>query len=922
MISRNTNIIIKPGSIIDSDHRISDTLVEVHGSKSGPHTGRIVITRDRRSILFYPDIPFDSEEKVTVKTNIFLKSGQGAEIPPFNFQFHTTILSNPVIASKKIESSKAMPLMENTFVKADSLPELNITISGETAPGKLFLAPTQFFSADGYLLITNDHADILYQEEVNGKVPFDFKLQPNGLISYGLLYEYFAFSGGGYTDFYVMNDTYSVIDEYQMGNEYIADFHDFLYLPNGHTILFGYDFQPVDMSEIVENGRPDAMVAGSIIQELDIDHYVVFQWRSWDYFNLADSYNDLSNKNFDAIHINSVDVSNDGNLVVSVLALGEVTKINRQTGEIMWRMGGKNNDFTFLNESDDYAPLYFMFQHDVRCLSNGNITMFDNGASQFNRNYSRVVEYAIDESAMTATKVWEYRHDPDIFVPTMGNAQRLPNGNTLIGWGFASLKEGYPVATEVDADGNVVMEMRFAESGFGSYRVFRYPYEGREPAKTVTVFEVQEGNTYAFKNADVNLGLTVTILEKPGFGYNELIGYYYNYGPFEPEFPEQAPLVLPMRYVLDQFSIDQLRLEMIFDVEYLGLKYPEQITIYYRMFEDRYMFFPLETNYNPVTKELKAIVQRNGLGGDGEIGEFIFTYPVNSVKMMPPILSHPVFEDTVNSALPLELTWSARGYATYHELQVSSDSLFTNLIVEEEYLMESIYRLDSIESGMRYYWRVRTSTDIDTSDWSTAWFETVFPFIEVTSPESGDTWFVGLKRFIEWEDNLDEDVIVQLFYQDTLNMIIDTVKSIGAYHWDVPYNLPLDDNYEIRVRSVSDSSLFGTSGYFSMDTSGTPEPEITEYRIYQNAPNPVSFTTTIRYDLPVESHVKIEIFNILGQRVALLLNGWIGKGENQVVWQPGISGAGLYFYRMRAKPLESESEYGNYQMIRKMMVLE
>ena len=93
-------------------------------------------------------------------------------------------------------------------------------------------------------------------------------------------------------------------------------------------------------------------------------------------------------------------------------------------------MGGKHNEFTFVNDS-----IGFSHQHAIRRFANGHLMLFDNGnfhALQF----SRAMEYAVDESLKTASLVWQYRHSPaDIYGQAMGYAQRLDNGNTLIGWG-------------------------------------------------------------------------------------------------------------------------------------------------------------------------------------------------------------------------------------------------------------------------------------------------------------------------------------------------------------------------------------------------------------------------------------------------------------------------------------------------------
>ncbi len=86
---------------------------------------------------------------------------------------------------------------------------------------------------------------------------------------------------------------------------------------------------------------------------------------------------------------------------------------------IIWRMGGKNNEFTFIND-----PKTFSGQHTVKKQANGNITLLDNG---FNSDalYSRGIEYEVDERLKTVSLVKEYLHDPMVYGYEMGNFQRL-----------------------------------------------------------------------------------------------------------------------------------------------------------------------------------------------------------------------------------------------------------------------------------------------------------------------------------------------------------------------------------------------------------------------------------------------------------------------------------------------------------------
>jgi hypothetical protein len=160
-------------------------------------------------------------------------------------------------------------------------------------------------------------------------------------------------------------------------------------------------------------------------------------------------------------------------LLLSSRNLSEVTKINLQTGDVMWRFGGKANQFKLINGQP------FAYQHDVRQLSNGDITIFDNQGTQQNPAPSHGLEYKIDEKNKTATQVWEYTHTPPVFATFMGDTQRLSNGNTFLDWGAPSTADGYKwvTATEVSADGKTVFELTF-DQPYVSYRAFRFPWQG------------------------------------------------------------------------------------------------------------------------------------------------------------------------------------------------------------------------------------------------------------------------------------------------------------------------------------------------------------------------------------------------------------------------------------------------------------
>ena len=91
-----------------------------------------------------------------------------------------------------------------------------------------------------------------------------------------------------------------------------------------------------------------------------------------------------------------------------------------------------------------------------------------------------------------------------------------------------------------------------------------------------------------------------------------------------------------------------------------------------------------------------------------------------------------------------------------------------------------------------------------------------------------------------------------------------------------------------------------------------------EYALSQNYPNPFNPSTTIEFAVPVRSHVKIEIFNLLGQRVAELLNGEVGPGYYEKEWQAAVS-SGLYLYRIEAVSLTDPGKH--FVAARKMLLL-
>jgi len=384
-------------------------------------------------------------------------------------------------------------------------PSIQVLVNDNPSPGVIFMAPI-FRSTPryAYLAILDQSMYPSYHRRQAGSLS-NFSLQPNGLLTY------FDVSRGLY---YAMSEAYVIVDSFRCAYGSPTDGHDFQILPDGHVLLMSYDSRLVDMSEIVPGGNPAATVIGLGLQEQDENGAVVFEWSSWDHFAITDAtHEDLTAATIDYVHANAFERDSDGNILLSSRHMDEITKINRQTGAIMWRLGGRNNQFRFLNDT-----LGFSHQHDIRRLPNGSITLFDNG-NFHSPPFSRAVEYRIDDVNMTAEVVWEYRHTPDVYAFATGNVQRLPGGNTLISWGTENL------VTEVRPDGSTALELLLSPQ-FSNYRTFRFPWgtlEVKDPRPWPTVISLVSAYPNPF-NPSTTLRYTLSARSHVTLAVYDLLG--------------------------------------------------------------------------------------------------------------------------------------------------------------------------------------------------------------------------------------------------------------------------------------------------------------------------------------------------------------------------------------------------------------
>jgi len=345
----------------------------------------------------------------------------------------------------------------------EGFPSFDIEHSDDPEPGYYFVCPQPVTGlSPGYLIITDNYGVPVFYRETAMKT-YCFQPYPNGNLAY---FE------GSVRKYVMLDGDYHPIDTMGCQDCDRFDLHEIRILENGHYLLMGKKFRTVDMSLVIEGGDPEATIEDYLVQEFDPHGNLVFEWATRPHYEIADlnSAVDLTISSIDVTNLNAIEVESDTSLLLSMAHQDEITKIDRRTGEVIWRLGGRNNQFKMINSTRPFTR-----QHDVRRLPNGNITVFDNGTFS-DPGYARAVEYEIDENAMTVTQVWEFDHDKTVSSSHKGNVQRLPGGNTLIGWGDYQDNPAVPAFTEVKPDGSIALEVSFPEHD-GSYRVVKYPWK-------------------------------------------------------------------------------------------------------------------------------------------------------------------------------------------------------------------------------------------------------------------------------------------------------------------------------------------------------------------------------------------------------------------------------------------------------------
>jgi hypothetical protein len=231
----------------------------------------------------------------------------------------------------------------------------------------------------------------------------------------------------------------------------------------------------LDLSQLNPAWSSTARVMSDVMQEVD-QGSVLLEWDSASVSALyADSVYDnaFGSSLSDYLHLNSIDIDPaDGNFVVSFRHASSIAELDRHTGQILWTLGGKEDQFGLTGDQ------VFSMQHHVRMHPDGTMTVFDNGNADDDgsvAHQTRILSFTLDQANHQVSAFQVLYTKPSDQPPTgyMGSATPLGGGRLFVGWGGWYTNQLEPEATEI-VGGVPVWSLQFDET-VTSYRALPIP---------------------------------------------------------------------------------------------------------------------------------------------------------------------------------------------------------------------------------------------------------------------------------------------------------------------------------------------------------------------------------------------------------------------------------------------------------------
>jgi hypothetical protein len=292
----------------------------------------------------------------------------------------------------------------------------------------------------------------------------------------------------------IADSSYRTIATIRAGNGLQVDLHEFVISPQDTALITAYRPATTDLSAV--GGPAKGAVLSGVVQEIDIaTGKVLFEWDSLDHVPVTDTYaphpGGTTAAPFDYLHVNSIAIAPDGDLLISARDTSAIYKVARPSGKVAWQLGGRRSSF-------EMGPgAAFWFQHHITPLDASSLSIFDDGGAPPQKEArSRAILLDLDTSAMKATLKRSYTHPAGLAAANQGSMQVLDDGRVLVGWG------NLPYFSEFAADGTLRLDGQFPV-GDQSYRAFTADWAGHpadQPAAAARINPAGGSVVYASWN--------------------------------------------------------------------------------------------------------------------------------------------------------------------------------------------------------------------------------------------------------------------------------------------------------------------------------------------------------------------------------------------------------------------------------------
>ncbi len=488
----------------------------VKGSRSGVHRGRLTAIRGAQGLAFQPSQPFAAAERVTVSARIASGDGHGLRRDARSsraqglkhVQFAFTVAAPIRTAATPSAAGEDGPAIVHARISAATnfttsyhseswLHPPVVSLSGKNPDQKSGDILTDAHrSIQAGPLILNPQGQVLWFDPLpGGQAGFDLAVQQYAGQSVLTFWQGAVSNGVGTGEDVILNHAYQQVATVAAANGYHADLHEFQITPQGNAFITAYAPVQADLSSV--GGPKSGTLLDAIIQEINIrTGQLLWEWHAYGHVHLAESYAGKPNGGaYDFFHIDSVQPLSGGNLLVSSRHMFAVYEINQATGKILWVLGGKHSSFKLGHGAN------FSWQHDARMQSNGNITVFDDGAGyKKTESQSRGMLIHLNMRTHQATLVHQYAHVPPVLSPAEGSLQPLYDGDVFVGFG------SNPYLAEFTKGGRQIFSASFPYP-VEFYRAYRSQWSGQPTGSPYAAASAAGSGTtvYASWNGATNI---------------------------------------------------------------------------------------------------------------------------------------------------------------------------------------------------------------------------------------------------------------------------------------------------------------------------------------------------------------------------------------------------------------------------------